>query len=345
MSRPRDKASSKGLLPRMEARRWADGVTVSYRYLLASGKWMPLGTDKAAAIRKVLDINERHTDAGSIARLWEQYQASTYWRDLKPRTQKDYAAYAKWLLKVFAEVQARDITPPDVARYLRVERGDAPVRANREVALLGILIGFAVERGEATLNPCRGHAVRRNKERPRTEKPDEADLRAIVAYAESKGGQWKLLALAAEFAAWAGPRQMEFLPLHWPAFTETEARWPRGKQRLGAPVLMERVEVGPELMSVRGRLLEFQRSPLSPVFPNRYGNPYTSAGFAAMWGKLMREMVGKQLLKHRPTFHDLRAFFTTEYTSKNDKLPNLHANPETTARVYERSKEAKRQSL
>ena len=30
---------------------------------------------------------------------------------------------------------------------------------------------------------------------------------------------------------------------------------------------------------------------LGAVFPNRQGNPYTDGGFAAMWGKLMREAV------------------------------------------------------
>lgn len=42
-----------------------------------------------------------------------------------------------------------------MAQYLRIERKDTPVRANREVALLSNLINLAIERGEAEANPCR----------------------------------------------------------------------------------------------------------------------------------------------------------------------------------------------
>ena len=49
MNRPRDRASAAGLLPRMEARPWADGKTIAYRFHPFEGKPIPLGTDRAAA--------------------------------------------------------------------------------------------------------------------------------------------------------------------------------------------------------------------------------------------------------------------------------------------------------
>jgi integrase len=81
------------------------------------------------------------------------------------------------------------------------------------------------------------------------------------------------------------------------------------------------------------------------VFPNRQGNPYTAQGFAAMWGKLMREAIGKGVIKRRFTFHDLRAYYTTQHKERAGALPDLHASPTTTARVYERSGIARRRSL
>ncbi len=45
------------------------------------------------------------------------------------------------------DVPAAVIRPADIARYLRVERADAPTRANREVALLSNLMNVAIERG------------------------------------------------------------------------------------------------------------------------------------------------------------------------------------------------------
>jgi hypothetical protein len=156
-----------GLLPRMEARPWQDGKTITYRYHPVAGKPINLGTDRIKAIRKVLDINGRANDQGTVGRLWKQYKESPSWQALKDRTRTDYEDYSVPLLAVFGEVHAAAITAPDVARYLRVERADAPVRANREVALLGNLLALAIELGEATANPCRGGQVPRNKERVR----------------------------------------------------------------------------------------------------------------------------------------------------------------------------------
>lgn len=70
-----------------------------------------------------------------------------------------------------------DIDATHVSRYLRIERAAAPVRANREVALLSNLIGLAIDRGEAKHNPCR--EVRRNEEQPRTEPPRAGRLTGV----------------------------------------------------------------------------------------------------------------------------------------------------------------------
>ena len=47
----------------------------------------------------------------------------------------------------------------------------------------------------------------------------------------------------------------------------------------------------------------------------------------------------------RFTFHDLRAHYTTVHKAETGQLPDLHANPATTARVYDRTKVVKRQAL
>lgn len=345
MNRPRDRRSAQGLLPRMEARPWADGATVSYRWHPPAGKPVALGTDREAAIRKVLDLIGAHRDSGSVARLWEQYRAGIGWRDLADRTRADYMLYSAPLLRVFGQMQAADITAPDVARYLRVERANAPVRANREIALLGNLIGLAIERGEATHNPCRGGQVARNRERPRTVAPSAAELQALVTHATTKGGQWAIVVMAAEFAALVGSRQAEFLRLHWPQFGLDEVRLRRAKQRAGTEKV-ERIETSGALLDLRARLQLVATEPtLGAVFPTRKGNPYTASGFAAMWGKLMREAVALGVVTRRFTFHDLRAHYATEHKRNTGSLPDMHASPTTTAKVYERSREARRKAL
>lgn len=345
MNRPRDRASAAGLLPRMEARPWRNGKTITYRYHAVGSPPINLGTDRAEAIRRVLELTGQADDSGTIARLWAQYQKTPAWATLRERTRADYADYSAALLRVFGDVPAAQITAPDVARYLRVERGEAPKRANREISLLGNLIGLAIERGEAEHNPCRGGQVRRNPERPRSVAPDAADLAALVAHAQAKGGQWAIIVMAAEFAALVGARQAELLPLHWPQWGADCVRLRRAKQR-GDAVKVERIDSSPALDALRTRLHAVARDDqLGAVFPNRQGNPYTSAGFAAMWGKLMREAVAKRVIGERFAFHDLRAHYATVHRQQRGTLPDLHASPTTTARVYERAKEARRRAL
>ena len=343
MNRPRDRASAAGLLPRMEARPRKDGLT-TYRYHPVGGKPVNLGTDRAEAIRKVAAMNH-HDDSGTIKLLWKQYKDTPKWKGLRSRTREDYEDYSVPLLAVFGEVHASAITAPDVARYLSVERSEAPVRANREIALLGNLISLAIKRGEATHNPCRGGQVERNTERPRTEAPEREQIDAMVKFAESKGGQWRVIVMAAEFAALTGSRQAELLPLHWPQFSADEVRLRRAKQRAGV-VKVEKVAVSASLEALRERLLTLAKdSALGVVFPNRNGNTYTASGFAAMWGKLMREAMAKKVISRRFTFHDLRAHYTTQHKEQTGALPDLHASPATTAKVYERSGVARRKAL
>lgn len=158
----------------------------------------------------------------------------------------------------------------------------------------------------------------------------------------SKGGQWRIVTMAAEFAALAGSRQVEFLGLHWSQISETEIRLMRAKQRAG----VEKVEISPALAGLLARLRTVARDDkLGAVFPNRHGNPYTGDGFASMWQKLIVEAVEHKVIARGFTFHDLRAHYVTHYKASTGNLPDMHASPTTTAKVYERSKVAKRRAL
>src|SRR5262249_26786132 len=154
-----------------------------------------LGTDRMKAIQTVLDMLGMGENIGTISRLWEQYQDTPDWTRLADGTHDDYTQCSAKLLEVFGEMRASDIRAPDIARYLRVERKAAPVRANREVALLSNLINLAIERGEAEANPCR--QVRRNTERPRTHVPERAAFAAFLAWLAVQSPQRKIIGVAA----------------------------------------------------------------------------------------------------------------------------------------------------
>lgn len=344
MGRRRERASGFGLLPRMEARPRKDGK-VTYRYHPVGGKPINLGTDRDEAIRQVLGVATEQQSMGTIRELWDLYRKTTKWAELKPRTQSDYEQYSVNLLSVMGDVAAAAIRPSDIARYLRVERVDAPVRGNREVALLSNLMNVAIERGDIDANPCK--QVKKNSERPRTEAADPEELSALLDWLFRSGAHNRTLALMAEFAALAGSRRAEFLHLQVPQIDMQAKviRLMRAKQHHGA-IKAESVQMGPAMENLARRLLGMPRPENSlHVFNNTRGNPMTEANFTTGWQRAMVKALKEGVISKRFTFHDLRAYYTTQHKEKYGSLPELHANSATTARVYDRSRVVKRASL
>jgi integrase len=343
VNRPKDRASAAGLLPRMEARPRRDGL-VTYRYHPAGGKPMTLGTDREAAIRKVLDMNARARDEGTIGQLWRLYQQTAPWERLAASTRKVYGEQWRILEPVWGRALAAQIRPADVARYLRVERAGSPVSANREVALLSNLFNLAVERGDLDRNPCKD--VKRNPEQPRGRLVERAELEPFVAWALQQGDSAEVLVSMAQFAALTGNRRAEFLRLHWPQVDAEIVRLTRAKGR-GGRGKRELVAISEALQAVLDRMKALEGySPMGPVFAApRTGNPYSEPGFKAMWNRLMVKALQEGVIAERFTFHDLRAHYTTYFKLEHGVLPEMHANQATTAAVYERSREVRRKSL
>lgn len=334
-----------GLLPRMEAIIRKKGI--SYRYHPVGGKPISLGNDKVEAVRKVLDLLGTGDNVGTIGHLWELFKQTAQWKNYSPATRADYEQCSIPLLQRFANVRASDIEAPDIARYLRIERADAPVRANREMALLSNLIGLAIERGEAKFNPCR--EVRRNPEQPRSDAPDATEFSAFLQWLQAQGGQRAMIGMMAEYAALAGNRKVEFLDLSWPQIDSAAGhiRVKRAKQRgKKRGEVIEEVEMTPKLRALIARLAERRTArDCLHVFPNRFGMAYTASGFKGMFGKLLDQALNEKIITKRFTFHDLRAYYVTQHKAERGVLPDLHANPATTARVYDRSKTVKRKGL
>lgn len=345
MGRKRDRASGFGLLPRMEARPWSDGKTVSYRYHPVGGKPIALGTDKRAAIQKVLDMNGTSDDTGTVMELWRAYQTMPQWKRLGERTKADYEDYSVKLLEVMGKVPARMIRPADVARYLRVERAEAPVRANREIALLSNLMNVAVERGDIDANPCK--QVKRNREKARTVAPEPVDLAKFLEWLGKQSKQRQVIALMAEFAALAGSRRIEFIHLTLPQIDDDGEviRLMRAKQHDGAQ-RVENVMISYAMEDLVRRLRALPRPDnCLHVFVTRDGNPYTDSGFNSTWQRSLVKAMEDKVIPRRFTFHDLRAYYTTQHKAQYGALPELHADAKTTAKVYDRSRVSVRKGL
>lgn len=165
--RPRKK-QYRNLPPRMYVRqrtRKNGKIWISYFYLSTEGNEVSLGGDLDLARLKwaELEAKDKPRDLCQMRAIFDRYE-----RDIIPkkaeRTQKDNRAELRQLRPYFDDAPIDAITPALIAQYR--DARSAPVRANREIALLSHVINMAREWGLTVReNPCQG--IRKNKEAPR----------------------------------------------------------------------------------------------------------------------------------------------------------------------------------
>ncbi|MFV0283358.1 MAG: tyrosine-type recombinase/integrase [Castellaniella sp.] len=334
MTAKRTKNTKLGLLPRMDARRRKDGG-YTYRYLTYDRQYINLGRDRADAIRQVLEFERRAPTTGTVQELVAEYlQSANFKNDIGARTQTDYIGYSKQVLRIFGAMQASDVMPPHIARYLRIERASAPSQANKEMAMLSSAYQFGIEAGMVASNPCR--QVRKNKERPRTRCPSWAEIESFCMTAKARGPSSHIIGLMAKFIALTGRRRAEFIRMTKGDLTDDGIRVVYAKGRVDDPVKRGLIEWSPALRAVIDELKTVDR-PVGSVYlwTNRAGQPYTEQGFKAMWAKIMGTWGGERF-----TFHDLRAYYVSVMVERQQN-PETHANPATTRKVYDRRRVVK----
>lgn len=353
MGRTRDRASAAGLLPRMEARPWSDGKTVTYRFHPVGRKPINLGTDLAAALRKVLDLNggAPGDGVGTLSWVWTRFQDSPRWKKLTQGTRDDYALAWKQINDRLGHMHMTEVTTTVVARYIHIERAGSPRRADIEKSLLSRLFGHAIKLGVCTINSTIG--VEPHGSEARTEAPDTAVLARFLKWLAEQTPQRRIIGMAAEYASLAGNRKVEFLPLTWPQVDRAagEIRVFRAKQRgKKRERIVEIIAITPALGALLDRLHELHQQrgvDCLYVFPTRDNNAYTARGFKTLWQRCVILAIEKKVLAEsdRFTFHDLRAYYATLHKQVHGELPDLHTNPATTAKVYDRNREVRRTSL
>ena len=180
-----------GAISRLRVRRKPSGKT--YYYYDAGGKprkEIPLGSDYGLAIMEYARLEkDRTADALRDKVVTFRYVAERYVVEVVPSksaaTQKDNMRELKNLMAFFDDPPAPldSIEPQHVRQYLRW-RSSAPVRANREKALLSAIWNYARETGYTALaNPCSG--VKGNRETGRDVYIEDDLFQRVYQHAEA----------------------------------------------------------------------------------------------------------------------------------------------------------------
>ncbi|WP_024643729.1 tyrosine-type recombinase/integrase [Pseudomonas syringae] len=189
-----------GSIARLRERKKASGTV--YYYYDAGGhprKEVPLGSDYGLAIMKYAEFERDRASSALVAKtITFRYVAEKYVVDVvptkAPATQKDNKRELANLMDFFDDPPGPLdlITPQNVRQYLNW-RKSAPVRANREKALLSHIWNYAREMGYTSLaNPCAG--VKGNRESGRNVYVED-DLFALV-YSKAEIGLQDAMDLA-----------------------------------------------------------------------------------------------------------------------------------------------------
>lgn len=171
-------------VPRLRVRRRKRASWFYYDHGIVAGKreLEALGSDYAKAIARWAQLEGmRKTDAPRV--LTFRYVAEKYRAEVvptkAPATQRDNLREIGKLLAFFDDPPAllEQIEPQHVRQYLRW-RSDAPVRANREKALLSAIWNWCRDQGYTALaNPCAG--IKGNREAGRSVYVEDDAYRAV----------------------------------------------------------------------------------------------------------------------------------------------------------------------
>jgi len=321
--------------------------TTTYYTITPDNKRINLGHDLKAAKRQLLELDGEPNPTGTISdhldELMTERRRLVARGKLATDTITSNALEVEELKRAFGKMQPGALRPKHVWDYIHLHRGaEAPIRANREVALLSRMFTRLVNQGALDSNPCIG--VERNEETPRDRLVSEKEWRAFLLFARGNGHLPKdspmrahskaglRMALCAEVAYLTGKAQGQVIKLHRTQVTADGIEF--GARKRGRRTL---VEWTPVLEAVVAECKALpSRITSTYLIPNEDGQPYTSSGFKSTWQRVMKAWVEDG--NERFTFHDLRGKAVTDMRSDGRRASDLtgHTTEATIDRVYDR---------
>lgn len=240
------------------------------------------------------------------------------------RTYADNLIEARKLKYAFAHMKPAEIKPSHIYAYM-AERG-APIRANREVALLSKAMQHAIKKGLIDANPCK--LVSRNTESPRTRYVEGRELREFGSEYVPK---WLRVYLVLKYLT--GLRQGDMLRLVLQNVDETAAALRVRTGKTGKPLRFKLTWALRVVLEQAKALRRPKESTL--LFTNRKGKQMTARGFKSAWQRAQIQWAADG--NTRFWEHDIRG--KTGSDSQTDAAAQEllgHDNPATTRRHYRR---------
>lgn len=297
-------------------------------------KEIPLGTDADEARVKWAQLERKQVPlaAKTVGDLLRRYD-----RDVVPgkgvKTQNDNRKCLTQLLKAFESAPMDAVTPQIIAQYR--DARTAPVRANREIALLSHAFNMAREWGIYNKeNPTRG--VRRNKEEPRDVYVTDEVWQALYIEAPQD------LRTAMDLAYLTGQRPADVRKMRWSDVDDDFLMVGQGKT---STKLRIRLHID-GLRTGLGRLLDQLDRNRPHLITNEQGAQLTENMLRLRFEPARKRAAAKAIANKDPDlaaaimqfqFRDIRPKAASEIVSLEDASDLLgHTTQGMTQRVYRR---------
>jgi integrase len=293
----------------------ADGSVRRYFYawrggpLLKSEDGKPLepGDPVFHVAYAVAHADRKKPAVGTLFSLIAAYRASTEFTKRAEKTRKDYGRYLRMIEEEFGSMPLAVVQDPrarGVFKSWRDGMADRPRVADYAWTVLARVLAVAKDNGTITTNVCERGG--------RLYSADRAELIWTAAHIErfctvaSPELQFALV-----LALWTGQRQGDLIQATWSQYdgSHLRLRQSKGGKRVVIPV-------GPVLKAA----LDARREPEGTILRNTFGEPWTSDGFRASWGKTCTKAD-----VHDLTFHDLRGTAVTRLALATCTVPEIAA--------------------
>lgn len=345
-------------IDRLYKRVGATKVSFYYQYPNGSSETLataPLGDRKAiaeaerTAKRKALDLQQGRIIAGSVADLIDRFQTEEDPKHYRDQSKDGIAvrkgAYAN-LTKFFGQMNPKALKTLHGYQYLDARaKAGAPIKANKELALMSTICKKAIRWGIMESNPFTEMELNKADKDVRTVSRSQI-IKFYLWSQRQDSAQFKTLGCAALFTYLTGFRAAEVRPFHASGLTDEGVKVVSAKRKKGEAEIVKLREWSPRLRMVVKRAQQAYGRDRLYLFANRHGKAYTRSGWGSVWQDAMLAYIGcdaKELVEHPLYFSllDVRpAAITTKITKRSADMYDFaaHANPSTTHRHYDRRK-------
>lgn len=258
--------------------------------------------------------------------LFESFLKSSYFLELKPRTQTDYYQHQKKLLAVFGDMEPAQIKTEHVRLFMDKRGEQSRTQANHELSSMSKVFRWGYERGYVKFNPCVG--VSKYPVKHRDIYVTDEEYYAIYHIARPA------VQIAMELAYLCAMRLGDILALTW-------------AQVLPNGLLITQSKTGKkQLKAYNERLLDaldFARAQFPPkngdshLILNGNNEPYQHKTFNMHWLVAKRQAEIELNKELNCTFHDLKAKAISDFegSSRDKQLFSGHKT-ENQVLIYDR---------